>query len=364
MNLACSSLRPIRVAAVVTALALFAPAAFANGVTYQMVTVGNAGNAADVGTGYGAVGYEYQIGKFEVTMGQYAAFLNSVAQADPNGLWNSDMATVNQDAGITQSGSAGSFTYSVIGPSGTVQIAQATPSDRPISHVGWFNAARFANWMSNGKPSGPQNSTTTENGAYDLSNWASGTAPARNLSNPNTSLPPTHFIPSEDEWYKAAYYAPTLNSGSGGYYTYATQSDTTPGNIIGGGNDANYAAGGLYSVTQSSVTDPNQNYLVDVGLTSGASFYGTFDQSGNVREWNDLDGSPSTLRGLRGGGFENTLATNVSSAQRTTPAASNLIAGFRLAAPVAVPEPSTWVMGITGLVAGGSYSLVRRKKRS
>ncbi|MFM9009442.1 MAG: PEP-CTERM sorting domain-containing protein, partial [Planctomycetota bacterium] len=94
------------------------------------------------------------------------------------------------------------------------------------------------------------------------------------------------------------------------------------------------------------------------------SYYGTFDQSGNVREWNDLDGVAAAVRGLRGGGFENTLATNVSKLQQTTPAASNLIAGFRLAGPVAVPEPSTWVLGITALVVGGGYSFARRKQRN
>ncbi|MFM7185741.1 MAG: SUMF1/EgtB/PvdO family nonheme iron enzyme [Planctomycetota bacterium] len=360
MNLA---LRLIRVVAALAVCSLLASDAIANGVTYPMLTVGNAGNAGDT-TGYGAVAYEYQIGQYEVTTGQYRAFLNAVAQSDPNGLWNSDMATVLQEAGISQSGSSGAYVYSLVGPSGTVQIPQATSANRPISHVGWFNAARFANWMSNGKPSGPQDATTTENGAYDLSNAASGTAPARNLVNPNTSLAPTYFIPTENEWYKAAYYDPTLNAGSGGYYDYATKSNATPGNIVGGGNDANYAAGGVYAVTQSSVADPSQNLLVDVGQMSVASYYGTFDQSGNVREWNDLDGVASAVRGLRGGGFENTLATNVSKLQQTTPAASNLISGFRLAGPVAVPEPSTWVLGITALVVGGGYSFARRKQRN
>ncbi|MFM7207185.1 MAG: formylglycine-generating enzyme family protein [Planctomycetaceae bacterium] len=359
MNLVTLACRSIRVAAAVMVCCLVSSAVLANGVSYEFVTVGNAGNASDE-TGYGAVAYEYQIGKYEVTMGQYAAFLNAVAASDLNGLWNSDMATIAQDAGISQSGSPGSYSYTAIGPSGVVQIPQATTSDRPISHVGWFNAARFANWMSNGKPSGAQGPTTTENGAYDLSNWASGIAPARNLINPNTGLAPTHLLPTENEWYKAAYYSPALNSGAGAYYTYATQSSATPGNVVGGGNDANYIVGGLFSVTQSSVNDPNQNYLVNVG-SFGSSFYGTFDQSGNVREWNDLDGIPSLVRGLRGGGYENSSATNVSSSQRSTPAAANLIAGFRLAGPVAVPEPSTWVMGLSGLVCI-SYTLSRRKR--
>ncbi len=56
----------------------------------EFVTVGNPGNAND-GTGYGGVDYAYDIGKFEVTAGQYTEFLNAVAAADPYGLYGSDM---------------------------------------------------------------------------------------------------------------------------------------------------------------------------------------------------------------------------------------------------------------------------------
>ena len=42
----------------------------------QFVTVGDPGNAADTltdGTGYGSVGYTYQMGKYDVTVGQYSS---------------------------------------------------------------------------------------------------------------------------------------------------------------------------------------------------------------------------------------------------------------------------------------------------
>ena len=75
-----------------------------------------------------------------------------------------------------------------------------------------------------------------------------------------------------------------------GYCAYATQSNTDPGNAVGSlANQANYN-NGVYSVTQSSDFDSSQNYLTDVGaFTNSGSFYHTFDQSGNVRQWNDLD---------------------------------------------------------------------------
>ena len=277
----------IGVAALLVSLAVPAYA-----VTIDLVSVGNANNTNDT-TGYGGVNYPYQIGKYDVTIGQYADFLNAVAATDTYSLYNGSMATNLNVAGISRAGSSGSYTYSAIAPSGTTPAGASSPGNRPITYVSWWDSARFANWMANGQPTGAQSSTTTENGAYDVNGATSGNAPAKNVTNPNTSAAPTFFIPNENEWYKAAYFDPTLNSGAGGYYTDATQSNAAPGNQIGGtANQANYN-NGVYSVTQSGGYDPfNQNYLTDVGaFTNSASFYGTFDQSGNVFQWNDLDGT-------------------------------------------------------------------------
>ena len=147
---------------------------------------------------------------------------------------------------------------------------------------------------------------------------------------------------------------------------YATQSDSPPGNTIDSGtNQANYFTGAGYSVTQSGY-DPNQNYLTDAGAFSGSgSFYGTFDQSGNVYQWNDLDGTAGSSRGLRGGNWNNNNAFSLSSSDSLTfaPANEANLDGFRLASPVAVPEPSTWVMGPAGLACGG-WQVFRRRRRS
>ena len=354
-------LRRFTTAALVALLYTSLAVPSARAVTIDMVTVGNAGNAADTTT-YGGVAYDYQIGKYDVTIGQYTAFLNAVAATDTYSLYNTSMGTNLNVAGISRTGSSGSYTYSVINNGGD-------SSNRPITYVSWWDSARFSNWMANGQPTGAQSSTTTENGAYNVNGVTSGSAPGRNTVNPNTSAAPTFYIPTENEWYKAAYYSPVKGGvGSPGYYAYATQSDTAPGNTIGSGaNQANYYAGD-FAVTQSSSYSASQNYLTDVGaFTNSESFYGTFDQSGNVYQWNDLDGlAPSgSSRGLRGGSWDYSVAFYLSSSDSNSAAPSdesNNI-GFRRASPVAVPEPSTLVMGLAGIACGGWQMIRRRRAR-
>jgi formylglycine-generating enzyme required for sulfatase activity len=288
-------------------------------VALSMVTVGNPGNAADANTGgvvYGAVSYSYQIAAYDVTGLQYAAFLNAVGSTDTYGLYNTFMGTDTNVAQISRSGTVGTYTYAVLNSTGY----------RPISYVSWFDSARFSNWMSNSQPSGAQTSTTTENGAYNLNGATSGNAVAANATNPNTNLPPTFRLPLENEWYKAAYYSPNHGgTGIGGYYLFATQSNSAPGTTIGSGaNQANY----------NNVF----GHSTDVGSFSGSgSFYGTFDQSGNVYQWNDLDGTAGPLRGLRGGDWDSLGWNFVSSNIRGTDSVlsdefDNY--GFRLASPV------------------------------
>ncbi len=326
-------------------------------VNYEMVTVGDPGNIAD-STGYGAVPYEYRIGKYEVTVGQYAVFLNAVANSDPHSLWHASMAGSSGIAGISRSGLSGSYTYSLVGS-----------STHPIDFIGWIQAARFANWMSNGQPSGPAGPATTEDGAYRFT-WT-GDVQNLNTINPNTGLAPSFFIPTENEWYKAAYYSPQLNGGAGGYYLYATQSSDTPGNRVGGlSNQANWN-NGVFSVTQQS-TQYGTEYTSEVGaFVSSASYYGTFDQTGNVWEHNDASRQTNS-RGLRGGGWRDGYFNNTVDPYRLMATHRGIRPygfgrsddiGFRLASPVLVPEPSTYAMALAGLACGG-YLVRRRHKRA
>ena len=344
------------------ALACLVAAPARAGISYQEVTVGNAGNASDtrVGantSGFGSVAYDYKIGKYDVTIGQYTAFLNAVAATDTHSLYNSQMLSDRNIMGIVRHGVSGSYSYSVV----------SDTANKPITYVSWYDSARFSNWMANGQPTGAQTSTTTENGAYNVNGATTGNRVAKNVTNPNTSAAPTFFLPTENEWYKAAYYSPTYGGvGVPGYYAYATQSNTAPGNVVGIlANQANYN-NGVYSVTQSGSYDSNQNYLTDVGAFSGSeSFYGTFDQSGNVYQWNDLDGAPGSTRGLRGGFFG--IAFNVSSSfsNSNAPSVEGSNFGFRLASPVsvsAVPEiDPNGLSAVLGLIVGGLGLLERRR---
>jgi formylglycine-generating enzyme required for sulfatase activity len=311
-------------------------------IGYQFVTVGNPGNANN-SNGLGAVSYAYNIGKYDVTVSQYTTFLNAVASSDPYGLYNTQMNDDATIAGIQRNGSSGSYTYSVVGD-----------GNHPITYVSWFDAARLANWMQNGQPTSiGEVAASTETGAYTLNGATSGIF----TKNGNA----TYWIPTESEWYKAAYYNPT----SGTYSTYATSSNSIPGNNASSptiANQANYEVLGVgYSVTQSTTLNSSQNYLTDVGaFTNSASFYGTFDQSGLVYNWTDLV-IGSTERGDRGGSWQTNFIALMSSAGDggggQFPTEEDAGLGIRLAA-LAVPEPTTGV----GLLIGSGLLLLRRRK--
>ena len=324
----------ISVAAVAAVTGLVASSASAS-ITMDWSTVGNAGNAADPTTGFGSVGYEYRIGTYEVTNSQYAAFLNSVAASDPNNLYNGNMGS-NARGGITRSGSDGSYTYAV----------KTNMGDKPVNYVSWYDAARMSNWMTNGQGSGG-----TESGVYTFTGATSISGITRDLSNPNQV-----FIPTEDEWYKAAYHQPASQGGdTDDYWLYATQSNSVPtvasatsiGDVANPGQDVvNYLSGAVWNGLNGNVTS--------VGSAGSTSFYGAFDMNGNVWEWNEtLIGSS---RGLRGGSFgvdESLLRS--SNRLNVNPTVGIVDIGFRLASPV--PGP-----GSVALLAIGAPLLARRRR--
>lgn len=301
---------------------------FDNSVTISTVSIGDAGNAAD-STGYGAVGYEYNIGKFEVTNAQYAAFLNAVAKTDPHGLYNPDMSNEAEwsRGGIVRSGSDGNYTYSV------------TPGreNLPVNLVSLYDAARFCNWLTTGD---------TEKGVYN------------NLNAQSTSDDMSHFardsewmskggvyIPNENEWYKAAYY----NASDSSYYQYATSSNNAPSATLdfAADNAANYA----YC---------NQDFTIVGSYINSASAYGTYDQNGNVCEW--VDSSAGSFATLRGGSLvdgDSYLSSDGSDYNAPENEADNF--GFRVANLTVVPEPGSCAV-LAGACALALAAVVRGRK--
>ncbi len=156
-----------------------------------------------------------------------------------------------------------------------------------------------------------------------------------------------YFIPTEDEWYKAAYYDPNLNGGVGGYYDYPTGSDITPAIESPPGvlNSANYSG----AVGQT--TDVGAYY-------SSSSPYGTYDQGGNLWEWNETEIVSS--RGVRGGDcFGGAYDLHASYRPLSTGIDQHSRRGFRVASAAAdptqvIPEPGSILVWF-GLLGIWSY---------
>jgi len=300
------------------------PAPTAVGATIQFVNVGNPGNAADT-TGYGAVGYSYEISKYEITNAQYAEFLNL---KDPAG--NNTLGLYNQ--GLT-------FPFSRIEyrpelANGLKYRVAEGANNLPVTWIDWYNAARFANWLNNG-----QGNADTESGAYTLLGGTHIPANATSITrNPGTRI----ALPSENEWYKAAYYDPS----TGNYFLYPTSSNSAP--ISSPPTNALNAANYFGDVTP-------------VGSYSGTtSPYGLFDMAGNVDEWNETLAPSSSFRGVRTGAALPGNANLLRSTSRGDYAASlgSHFIGFRV---VSVPEPSTALLTLAALATIGVRRLLRHK---
>jgi len=265
------------------------PSAHAGTVGITLTRVGNPGNKADT-TGYGSVATAYSISVYDVTLTQYTKFLNAVARTDKYALYDLSLGTGDHIKGISRTGADGAYKYAVIGNGAN-----------PVTYVSWLDAARFCNWLQNGEPeTGVENSATTEDGAYALNG---DTTTGKEMPTAAAKW----WIPTEDQWYKAAYYDPTLDNNKGGYWLYPTRSDVLPTNDYKApavANQANFInAADEFSVTQSAVEVGTQNYLTPVGsFTKSASYYGTFDQGGDVYQWNDAQ--IGAARGVRGGSWD------------------------------------------------------------
>lgn len=261
------------------------------------VTIEDEGNGHDV-NGYpyplGGVGYAYRIGKYEVSEEQ-------VGKANVAGA-----------LGIVASNRGPRY---------------------PATLVDFVERARFVNWLNTSQGYPP---------AYNLDGagvwrlWAVEDAWDRDGLNLYRHKDAMYFLPSADEWYKAAFFDGNR------YFRYPTTSDLQPMGVAWG------RVGGTVVYAQPVEAGP-----APVDEAGGLSHYGTMGQGGNVSEWLEtaLDGVNDVVGELlqqRGGVWSSTrtgIWAQGANSGRPTGGGGSPTAGFRVAARLvgtAGGEPEDW----------------------
>ncbi len=281
-----------------------------NEFTVDFVSISQTNNTADTtiyGT-YGAVPYVYRAGKYEITQ-------DAITKATASGMSN-----------VT----AGPWT-----------------GNQPATIITWYEAAAFVNFLNTNSGKTAAYNLTFSNGSWSMALWSSEQAWTAGGTNLYRNKDAFYFLPSENEWYKAAYY----NAAGTNYFLYPTASSSAPAAVASGTNAGTAVYNG------GAVRNP-----AAVTLAGGLSPYGTMGQGGNIFEWNEsaFDGSNSSsseFRAVRGGDFLNT-ELNLRSSFRSflDPTFEDGGIGFRVAS---VPEPSTYALLLLG--AGAAYIWKRRK---
>jgi sulfatase modifying factor 1 len=281
--------------------------------TLDFMTIGNPGNAADT-TGYGSVGYTYRIGTYAISQ-------NQIDKATASGL-------ANVTAGVWS-------------------------RDQPAANMTWYESAAFVNWLNTSKGFQPAYNLTWSGGTWSMALWTA-TDSGYDASNLYRNSLTKYFLPSENEFYKAAY----GKSDGSGYYLYPTASNTAPTAVASG------TSAGTAVYKQDWGQGPASVYEA-----GGLSSYGTMGQGGNIWGWEEsaYDGnndSVTEFRGIRGGEWIGP-ALNLQSSNRNGlnygfPDYMSSVIGFRVASVETVPEPSTYAL--FGIGAIGMLMVLRRKK--
>jgi formylglycine-generating enzyme required for sulfatase activity len=226
--------------------------------------------------------------------------------------------------------------------------AGAWSGSQPAANISWYEAAAFVNFLNTNSGKTAAYALTFSNSQWSMALWSSEQAWTAGGTNLYRNKNAFYFLPSENEWYKAAYY----NAAGTNYFLYPTASSSAPG-WVASGTEAGTA------VYKNAASVPA---LVD--SAGGLSPYGTMGQGGNVYEWNEsafagTNSSSSEARAVRGGGwFDDVIFLRSSFRGSIGPAGENGSIGFRVAN---VPEPSTYALL---LMAGAGWLLWKRRKAS
>ncbi len=284
----------------------------------DLVTVGAVGNAPYDGEdpfyfayGRGRVDYEYRIGRTEITTAQWMEFVNTFAV---QGLRESFVF------GPASWGGQGG------GPGRAYSLRTDVPNAAmlPVFGMSWREAATFCNWLHNGKSSDP---VSLRSGAYDTSTF--GFNPDFTYNDQQTRSPGALFwIPSYDEWLKAAHYDPNKNGpGVGGYWTFSNGTEFEP--VAGPPGIGETSAGYVDPII------PLGEFDLPLGSYPGTvSPWGLLDTSGGTTEWTEGEwgtqffGSRWRIAdGARAGSRESNYADYIWSGQTADPA---MVGGFGL----------------------------------
>ena len=203
------------------------------------------------------------------------------------------------------------------------------PPHAPATGMSWNGAARFVNWLntSEGHPPAYKFAKQPGDAGYNPNQnillWDPGDAGYDEDNLFRNSLA-HYFLPSADEWYKAAYYDPAANDGVGAYWDFPTGADSPPTPVASG--------------TTPGTCVYEQPRPAEVTQAGGLSPYGVMGLCGNAYEWEETDrdlvnDDASAIRGLRGGEWFNP-AENLSSSSRLvnegSPGRSSFAVGFRV----------------------------------
>lgn len=312
-------------------------------------TYGGAGNAAYQSgipnqrvNGRGSVACEYKIGRMEVTTAQWVEFFNAAfdrPQADwipwvaPPGFWGAQGTTPNTTGGLRWMVPAGN-------------------ENRPVGDISWRMAAIYCNWLHNGKST---DRSAFLNGAYDVSTFGFD---GNRFTDQDAHHPDAkYWVPTWDEWLKAAHFDPdkqNQDGSTGGWWQYSNTSDTAPVYGPPGTGQAN-----------AGFTSPNP-FVIPLGAYPDVqSPWGLLDVAGGTSEWTEsiIDQSAGGRFRIFDGSrwnqdaFQAGLVDGIRTQGADFPHIALFPTGFRIAS--AVPSPDVSALG-----AGLFFICAQRRRRS